>query len=293
MGASATPGLIDFHVHIGNLFRNRFPHAPLTAHQLVDRMNRLGIDIGVLLPCESPEAAPGYFLTEQALEARDLYPERLIAFCCVDPRMPGFTEQIDLFVTRCDCRGFGEHINSLAFDDKRNKTIYARCDEYGLPLVFEINRDYCWDDTRLSRLEGFLQEFPNVKFVGHGPGFWAAISGDYDAQGGYPTGPVTPGGPIDRLLAEYDNLYADISAHSGYNALTRDPEFTLGFVERHWRKMLFGTDIMGHSWHNLHAEWLAALPVSEEIRASIAHLTARYLLDLPQSTGSPPGHVRT
>jgi predicted TIM-barrel fold metal-dependent hydrolase len=202
--------------------------------------------------------------------------------------MPSFTQQIEVFVERCGCKGFGEHINSLAFDDPRNKAIYARCNDYGLPLVFEINRDYCWDDERLSRLEACLREFPNVKFVGHGPGFWAAISADYDAQGGYPTGPVSPGGPIDRLLADYENLYADISAHSGYNALTRDPEFTLGFVHRHWRKMLFGTDIMGHSWHNLHAQWLASLEVPNEIRAAIASGNARRLLGLAEADSDTP-----
>jgi predicted TIM-barrel fold metal-dependent hydrolase len=211
-----------------------------------------------------------------------LYPERLIAFCCVDPRMPGCTKQIDIFVKYYGCRGFGEHINSLAFADPRNKAIYAKCDEYGLPLVFELNRDYCYDDIHLSQLEACLKEFPNVTFCGHGPGFWAAISADYDAQGGYPRGPVVPGGPVDRLLEEYDNLYADISAPSGYNALTRDPEFTQGFVARHWRKLLYGSDVMGPHWDIPQLRWLAELEVSPEIRQAIASGNARRVLRLDQ-----------
>ncbi len=281
--------MIDFHVHLGNLYRHgRPPRAALSAHQLIERMNREGIDKSVLLPLESPEGAAGYFLTEDAIAARDLYPERLIAFVSVDPRQPHAAEQIDVFVKREGCRGFGELINGLAFDDERNKMVYAKCDEYGLPLVFEINATYCYDDPQLSRLEACLWEFPNCMFCGHGPGFWAAISGDNDGcergsvrgQGGYPTGPVMPGGAMDRLLAECANLYADLSAHSGYNALTRDPEFTQGFVDRHWRKLLFATDYMGPDQPLPQVEWLAALDVASEVRQAIGSGNARRLLGL-------------
>jgi predicted TIM-barrel fold metal-dependent hydrolase len=273
--------MIDFHVHLGNLYRHDYPNKiGLSAHQLIERMNREGIEVSVLLPLESPEGASGYFLTEQAIEARDMYPERLIAFLCVDPRQSHAAKQIDVFVKHYGCKGFGEHINSLAFDDERNKAIYAKCDEYGLPLVFEINSGYCYDEVGLPRLEGCLKEFPSVKFCGHGPGFWAAISGDDDGRAGYPKGPITPGGALDRLLSEYDNLYADISAGSGYNALTRDPEFTKEFIARHWRKLLFGTDYMGHNQPLPQVEWLATLHVTSEIRNAIASGNARRVLGL-------------
>ena len=91
--------MIDFHVHLGDLYRYAYPNkVGLWAHQLVERMNREGIEISVLLPLESPEGACGYFLTEQAIEARNMYPERLIAFMCIDPRMSRAPEQIDVFV---------------------------------------------------------------------------------------------------------------------------------------------------------------------------------------------------
>jgi predicted TIM-barrel fold metal-dependent hydrolase len=273
--------MIDFHVHLGNLYRQSYPsHIGLSAHQLIERMDREGIEISVLLPLESPEGAFGYFLTEQAIEARDMYPERLIAFLCIDPRMSSAAELIDVFVKRYGCMGFGEHINELAFDNPRNKAIYARCDEYSLPLVFEINASYCCDEVGLPRLEACLREFRNVKFCGHGPGFWSAISGDDDQKGGYPKGSVTPGGALDRLLSEYNNLYADISAGSGYNGLTRDPEFAEGFVARHWRKLLFGTDYMGHNQPLPQVEWLASLDVTPEMRNAIAGGNARRVLGL-------------
>jgi predicted TIM-barrel fold metal-dependent hydrolase len=272
--------MIDFHVHIGNLYRHSYPNnIGLSAHQLIERMNREGIEISVLLPLESPEGAGGYFLTEHAIEARDTYPERLIAFMCIDPRMPSYLSIMDVFVKVYGCKGFGEHINELAFDDPRNKAIYAKCDEYGLPLDFEINSRYCYDEVGLPRLEACMKEFKNVKWCGHGPGFWSAISGD-DPRGGYPPEKITPDGALDRLLSEYDNLYADISAGSGNNGLTRDPEFTIGFVQRHWKKLLFGSDYMGHNQNIPQVQWLAKMDITPEMRYAIAKGNARKVLGL-------------
>ena len=159
--------------------------------------------------------------------------------------------------------------------------LYARCDEYGLPLVFELNHGgLCHDEVGLPRLERCLQTFHNVKWCGHGPGFWAAISGDDDGRPGYPKGPVTPGGALDRLLERYDHLYLDLSAGSGYNALTRDPEFTAGFVDRHWQRMLFGTDIVYPGDALPIVDWLRNLDVSKEIQQAIAAENARRLLGL-------------
>ena len=58
----------------------------------------------------------------------------------------------------------------------------------------------------------------------------------------YPEGKVTPGGLTDRYLSDYPNMYADLSAGSGKNALTRDPEHAAAFIERHQDKLCLGTD---------------------------------------------------
>jgi predicted TIM-barrel fold metal-dependent hydrolase len=44
------------------------------------------------------------------------------------------------------------------------------------------------------------------------------------------------------LLNDYPNLYGDLSANSGNNALSRDPEFTAGFLKRHEDMLIFGGD---------------------------------------------------
>ena len=57
-----------------------------------------------------------------------------------------------------------------------------------------------------------------------------------------PPGPIKPGGLTDRWLSDFPNLYADMSANSGNNALSRDPDFTREFIIRHKSKLIFGSD---------------------------------------------------
>ena len=53
---------------------------------------------------------------------------------------------------------------------------------------------------------------------------------------------MKPGGLTDRLLSDYPNIYGDLSAGSGLNALTRDPDFARDFIRRHTRKLVWGSD---------------------------------------------------
>jgi len=92
-------------------------------------------------------------------------------------------------------------------------------------------------------LERRLIQFPQVAFIGHGPLFWKGISADwvYDSSF-YPRTPIREEGVICELLSQYDNLYADISGPSGFNALHRDRAFARRFVTRYDHKLLYGTD---------------------------------------------------
>ena len=58
----------------------------------------------------------------------------------------------------------------------------------------------------------------------------------------YPKGPVKRGGLTDRWLGDYPNLYGDLSAGSGLNALTRDRDFAVDFLRRHSRRLIWGSD---------------------------------------------------
>jgi predicted TIM-barrel fold metal-dependent hydrolase len=87
-----------------------------------------------------------------------------------------------------------------------------------------------------------LKAYPKTTFIGHANSWWAHISAEVNDKVGYPTGPVKPGGLTGSLLADYPNIYGDLSANSGRNALARDPDFAAAFLDRHKAKLLFGSD---------------------------------------------------
>jgi len=45
-------------------------------------------------------------------------------------------------------------------------------------------------------------------------------------------------------MARYPNLCGDLSAGSGYNAISRDPEFGYRFMEQYQDRLFFGTDLL-------------------------------------------------
>src|SRR5690606_15344310 len=90
------------------------------------------------------------------------------------------------------------------------------------------------------------EKYPKVNFIGHAQTWWANIDKNHTDQSKTSVnelqGRVTPGGITDRYLSDYPNMYGDISAGSGLNALTRDEDHTRLFLERHQDKLLFGSD---------------------------------------------------
>ncbi|MFH1567093.1 MAG: amidohydrolase family protein, partial [Gemmatimonadota bacterium] len=102
----------------------------------------------------------------------------------------------------------------------------------------------CYDDPGLPRLERVLQACPNLVFLSHSQVFWAEIGvlDSPDERGGYPRGPVREGRVVE-LMRRYPNLHGDLSAGSGYNAISRDPEFGYRFLEEFQDRLYFGTDI--------------------------------------------------
>jgi predicted TIM-barrel fold metal-dependent hydrolase len=96
--------------------------------------------------------------------------------------------------------------------------------------------------TGFKNFEAMLKAYPKTTFIGHADAFWANISADYANQDAYPSGKIKPGGVTDKLLSDYANLYGDLAANSGNNTLSRDPEFTPGFLKRHMNKLIFGSD---------------------------------------------------
>jgi hypothetical protein len=100
----------------------------------------------------------------------------------------------------------------------------------------------------LSDFEGLemrLNQFPNISFIAHAWLFWSNIDGNYTSYRNLQKGRIRSKGIIWNLLEKYHNLYCDISAGSGWNALTRDRIVGKEFLETFPEKILFGTDNTG------------------------------------------------
>src|SRR5260370_23003899 len=92
-----------------------------------------------------------------------------------------------------------------------------------------------------ERFHKMLEKFPKVNFIGHAQTFWGNIDKNHQQPVMYPKGPVTPGGITDRLLSDYPNLYGDLSAGSGLNALLRDEDHARGFLNRHQDRLIYAS----------------------------------------------------
>ena len=272
---------IDIHTHIGSGFVGA---EPLSPESLLRKMDECDIEKAVLLPLESPEAADLYATTRDAIAAHKHYPDRLVPFCCVDPRSGAALSKEKLGKVLAEyrdegCAGFGEHKPGARFDHPGSMNIYAVCDEFGWPLLYHRSGAINADDDRFSAFEELVRTFPNVSFIGHAC-WWNFISADPEVAKGYPTGKVIPGGRIDYFFETYPNVYGDLSAHSGYNALSRDVEFARGFVERNKQRLLFGTDYLTPGQETPIVDFLRNFGMSRDAFEAISEGNARRLLKL-------------
>ena len=155
--------------------------------------------------------------------------------------------QILIQAVKNGAKGFGELKYPVAADGPEMRRIYDLAAELNVPVLIhfqEIGQPAAPGgyNTGIKRFAGVLKAYPRTKFIGHADAFWANISADYHEQEAYPTGPIVPGGISDKLLGDYPNLFADTSANSANNALSRDAAFTKDFLKRHQDKLHFGSD---------------------------------------------------
>jgi predicted TIM-barrel fold metal-dependent hydrolase len=137
-------------------------------------------------------------------------------------------------------------------------------------------------NTGYTEFDKVLRAYPRTNFIGYGDLFWAHISADVPADRGYPSGPIQKGGLSDRWLSDFPNLYADMSANSGNNALSRDKDFSPGFISRHKDKLIFGSDCSCADGHgagvsqnnNPEASRLAGKCVARETLGLLKSLTS-------------------
>src|SRR6185295_4420203 len=181
----------------------------------------------------------------QALEAAA--PRRFTWFNSYDVTKPD-AEQVLTRAVKDGAQGFGEMKFHVAADGPELRRIYALAADLHVPILVHFQEvdhfpdEGTWSTGYAQTFASVLKAYPKTTFIGHADAFWANLSADYHNEAAYPAGPIARGGLTDKWLGDHPNLYGDMSANSGNNAMSRDAEFTADFLKRHQDKLLFGSD---------------------------------------------------
>lgn len=241
---AAAESIVDIHQHLGYSGRT---DAAFLAHQ-----QAIGATLTILLPAGRPVAtASTHDCASNGLDAQARGNEACAEFAAAHgaafrfaanevPDIPGARREIERYLKK-GALLIGEQKFGVACDSPEMQEIYALAADYGVPVLMH------WQFERYNhgfeRFHRMLEKHSRVTFIGHAQTWWGNIDRNHrDQSVMYPKGPVTPGGLTDRYLSDYPNMFGDLSAGSGLNALTRDEAFTRDFLTRHQDKLLFGSD---------------------------------------------------
>ncbi len=222
--------------------------------ELVKMHDTLGINRAVILPLVSAEV----YVPQSVGEVIDFCKEsngRFIPFCNIDPRVLDNRNDTELgflieFYKKQGCKGMGEVLPNMEFSDPKMQNLFHHCEQTEMPLLFDCSgykgEDYgLYDDVGLPQLRKSLEKFPNLTFIGHGPAFWAELDRiePNERRENWLTTPLKGEGVVAKYMRDYKNLWVDLSASSGYFAITRDLEYAKKFLNEFWDRIMFGTDI--------------------------------------------------
>jgi len=184
---------------------------------------------------------------EQVKVMAAMAPGRFTWFNSYDVSQPD-AERVLAQAVKDGAQGFGEMKFHVAADGPELRRAYALAADLHVPILIHFQEvdhfpdEGTWATGFAKAFESILKAYPKTTFIGHADAFWANVSADYQNEAAYPTGPIKRGGLTDRWLGDYPNLFGDMSANSGNNAMSRDAEFTADFLKRHQDKLLYGSD---------------------------------------------------
>jgi predicted TIM-barrel fold metal-dependent hydrolase len=222
-----------------NLVVDCHHHLRRTAEDNIAHLDGCGVSNAMVLARENS--------VEQISALQQKYPGRVLGwFASTDVTKPE-AEALLTKAIKNGAIGFGEikyHVEAAGPEMRR---AYALAAELDVPILIHFQEVPHTPtegvfSTGFKNFEAMLKAYPKTRFIGHADAFWANVSADYANDVAYPSGPIKAGGITDKLLSDYPNLYGDLSANSGNNALSRDPQFTAGFLKRHEDKLIFGSD---------------------------------------------------
>jgi predicted TIM-barrel fold metal-dependent hydrolase len=224
---------------------------------------------------------------ERALYYKQQYPDKFVLGYCPDPRDPKAISKLRAAVKIYGVKVCGELKVRMMYDNPDAIRLFKECGALNLPVTvhidYEFNREKnapwpnFWYGGGIDAFERAIKACPDTTFLGHAPGFWAHISGDDKFnKTSYPKGPIVAGGRLIELLDKYPNLYCDISAGSGCNALSRDPEFGKKFIIKYQDRILYARDY----FDKVHREFLDSIELDQEVLDKIYYKNALKLVPL-------------
>lgn len=241
---------IDIHLHLSP---EGFTHGKLymeAADKMLPYLLKQNIRKGIVMSGGETELFLGTNAMARAIADAD--PEHYAWMCNLDAG-----NQENVYARLLSCReagavGIGELVINRPLDDPFLREIFAAAGKLKLPITIHMSPEVGYsygvvDGPGLPLLEKTLGEYPETVFVGHSAAFWSEISADVGTtvqeRQSYGKGPVAPGGRVPFLMEKYPNLYGDLSATSGGNAIMRDEAFGLAFLEKFSHKLMFATDL--------------------------------------------------
>ena len=236
--------VIDIHQHSHYVSR--------TDEQLIAHQETMGITTTILLPAGRPVNSPSTHEgisnglqasvggnAETYLFAKEHKKHFRFGACAV-PDLPDAAYEIEKYL-KLGAVVIGELKFGVQCDSPEMHKIYRLAQQYEVPVLMHWQHEmYNYGFERFYKI---LEQYPRVNFIGHAQTWWANIDkNNTDQSVMYPKGAVAPGGITDRYLSDYQNMYGDLSAGSGLNALTRDEAHAKTFLERHQDKLVYGSD---------------------------------------------------
>jgi predicted TIM-barrel fold metal-dependent hydrolase len=270
----AAEPIIDIHQHT--------PYSGRSDDDLVAHQHIMGITKTVLLPAGSKYGlAAGAGGNETVTQLAKRFPGQFLLFANEVPVMDTAREVITKYL-KAGAIGIGEQKFPVECDSAAIHMVADIAQEFGVPVLMHFQ--HAAYNTGVERFHKVLEKHPRVTFLGHAQTWWGNIDRNHDQTVMYPKSRVTPGGITDRLLSDYPNMFGDLSAGSGQNALLRDEEHAREFLARHQDKLMFGSDCsdsVGQGEKCIGATTLAAIrrlaPNQEIVRKLLYRNASRVL----------------
>lgn len=243
--------IYDMHGHMGPCYGIYFPYPD--ASEMVGRMDRAGVKM--LAFCHHATLMSGEASNLPNIEAVRKFPQRLRAYCGINPNFPETVEkslkEYDLYKDVFIGFKFLSDYHKVAITDSRYREVMEFADSQGLPVLMHTWGGSEFDGERQVRK--LAEKYHNAKLLlGH------SCHGSWDES--------------VNLAKDFPNIYLELCA-----VVDERSGILEKFVEKAGsERMLFGTDLPWFNYHYYIGAVLAA-DISEQDIRNIFYLNAENL----------------